>query len=159
MSKRADFVIVGSGPVGATFARKIREGLPNASIIMIDAGSQYSKLPGENAKNFYLYNWSEDGLDILSSMVKAELIPVSKVPANSYPEYLPPSALTYTTCNYGKNRSNPDQKPEYAMPSAFSSFQVGGMAGHWTCCTPRPYKSERISTDIIPEAEFNDLLH
>lgn len=44
--KQAEFVIVGTGPVGSTFARKIREGLPEASIIMIDAGSQYSKLPG-----------------------------------------------------------------------------------------------------------------
>lgn len=38
---------------------------------MIDAGSQYSKLPGQNAKNFYIYNRDEDGLDLLSHMVKA----------------------------------------------------------------------------------------
>lgn len=149
--KQAEFVIVGTGPVGSTFARKIREGLPDASIIMIDAGSQYSKLPGENAKNFYLHNWSEDGLDILSNMVKAELIPISNVTENSYPEYLPPSSLTYSTCNYGMNRSNPNQKPQFAMPAASTSFQVGGLGGHWTCCTPRPYKTERISTDLIPE--------
>ncbi len=42
----AEFVIVGTGPVGATFARKIREKDSKAKIIMIDAGSQYSKLPG-----------------------------------------------------------------------------------------------------------------
>lgn len=46
MDRYADFVIVGTGPVGSTFARKIRESDKNASIIMIDAGSQYSKLPG-----------------------------------------------------------------------------------------------------------------
>jgi prephenate dehydrogenase len=44
--KSADFVIVGTGLVGATYARKIRESNKNASIIMIDAGPQNSKLPG-----------------------------------------------------------------------------------------------------------------
>ena len=74
MSKsiHADFVIVGSGLVGSTFARKIRDEFgPNASILVIEAGSQLSKLPGENAKNFYMFNAHEDGLDILSNMVKA----------------------------------------------------------------------------------------
>lgn len=134
-------MIVGTGPVGATYARKIRESLPYATIIMIDAGSQYSKLPGENAKNFYVHNFNEDGLDVLSNMVKAQLTPVSK-PAekNTFPEYLPPSSQSKFSCNYGMNQSNPKQSPEDAMPSAFSSFQVGGMAGHWTCCTPRPYE-------------------
>lgn len=40
---------------------------------MSDAGSQYSKLPGENAKNF-IFTILVKMLDILSSMVKAELI-------------------------------------------------------------------------------------
>ena len=66
-----DFVIVGTGLVGATYARKLREGLEDATILMIDAGGQYSKLPGENAKNIYIYNYNEDGLDTLSNLVKA----------------------------------------------------------------------------------------
>jgi choline dehydrogenase-like flavoprotein len=66
-----DFIIVGTGLVGATYARKLREGLKDATILMIDAGSQYSKLPGENAKNIYIYNYNEDGLDTLSNLVKA----------------------------------------------------------------------------------------
>ena len=41
-----DFIIVGTGLVGATYARKLREGLKDATILMIEAGGQYSKLPG-----------------------------------------------------------------------------------------------------------------
>lgn len=156
--KSADFVIVGTGLVGATYARKIRECNKNASILMIDAGAQGSKLPGENAKNFYLYNSFEEGLNTLSHKARAEMVPVSIAPNISYPEYLPPSSQTKTSCNYAMNRGNPLQKPEFAMPAALSSFQVGGRSGLWGCCTPRPTKTEMISPELIPEAEMKELL-
>lgn len=96
-------MIVGTGLVGATFARKLREELKDATIVMVDAGGQYSKLPGENAKNIFIYNYSEDGLDTLSNLVKAELLPVSRAPDHSYPEYLPPSSQSVSTCDYAMN--------------------------------------------------------
>ena len=46
-------LVVGSGPLGATFARKLVEG--GCSVLMIDAGPQISKRPGEHLKNTYLY--------------------------------------------------------------------------------------------------------
>ena len=48
-----DILVVGTGPLGATFARKLVEG--GCSVLMIDAGPQLSKRPGEHLKNAYLY--------------------------------------------------------------------------------------------------------
>ena len=48
-----DVLVVGTGPLGATFARKLVEG--GCSVLMIDAGPQISKRPGEHLKNTFLY--------------------------------------------------------------------------------------------------------
>ena len=48
-----DILVVGTGPLGATFARKLVEG--GCSVLMIDAGPQLSKRPGEHLKNSFLY--------------------------------------------------------------------------------------------------------
>jgi choline dehydrogenase-like flavoprotein len=61
-----DVLIVGSGPVGCTFAQTLAEGDPTKKILMVDLGAQRSEKPGTNAKNVYLYNYGEDGLDTLS---------------------------------------------------------------------------------------------
>jgi choline dehydrogenase-like flavoprotein len=46
-----DIMIVGSGPVGATFARVLAEALPRAQILMIDLGPQLTRRAGMNLKN------------------------------------------------------------------------------------------------------------
>ena len=48
-----DALVVGTGPLGATFARKLVEG--GCSVLMIDAGPQISKRLGEHLKNTFLY--------------------------------------------------------------------------------------------------------
>ena len=140
-----DVLIVGSGPVGATYARLLVEGNPSKKVLMIDVGNQLSKKPGENCKNFYLYNFNEDGLDALAQVVKGELTYTSQTNLQPWPETLGPiSQPTLPPVTYPINGENPDQKAWENMPSGASSFNVGGMGAHWTCCTPRPTGVERI---------------
>lgn len=157
-----DVLIVGSGPIGCTFARVLHQG--GLRVLMLEVGSQLSAKYGENAKNVYLYNYHEDGLDTLSNVVKGELIPVSQPVNRAWPETLDPicqpkpvARKLYAGTRKGFNGQNPEQDPALNLPSAASSFQVGGMAGHWTCCTPRPFADERIGPDLIPEAELDQL--
>jgi hypothetical protein len=70
LPNKVDVLIVGSGPVGATFARMLVEGEPTKKILMVDLGAQLTALPGTNEKNSYLYNYGEDGLDTTFSKSK-----------------------------------------------------------------------------------------
>ena len=46
MSHHPTIAIVGSGPIGATYARTLLEGLPDARVIMFEAGPQITDRPG-----------------------------------------------------------------------------------------------------------------
>ena len=48
-----DVLVVGTGPFGATFARKLVEN--GCSVLTIDAGPQIAKRPREHLKNTFLY--------------------------------------------------------------------------------------------------------
>ena len=51
MSHHPTIAIVGSGPIGATYARTLLEGLPDARVIMFEAGPQITDRPGESVRN------------------------------------------------------------------------------------------------------------
>jgi pyranose oxidase len=74
-----------------------------------------------------------------------------------WPENLDPISQPATPpIPYAINGANPDQKDWENMPAGASSFNVGGMGAHWTCCTPRPTAIERIP--FIPEREWDELM-
>ena len=50
---QVDVLVIGAGPLGSTFARKLVDG--GRSVVMIDAGAQVSQRPGEHLKNSFLY--------------------------------------------------------------------------------------------------------
>jgi 2-polyprenyl-6-methoxyphenol hydroxylase-like FAD-dependent oxidoreductase len=48
-----DVLIIGSGPIGCTYARTLLE-QPGIQVTMVDMGSQQSSIKGENLKNVQL---------------------------------------------------------------------------------------------------------
>src|SRR3954454_4081412 len=147
-----DVLIVGSGPLGATFARVISEGAPQARIMMVEVGPQITQQPGMHIRN------------ISDPEERAEAQIRSQGPAQ-YPYEIPSiaeraeAAEEPTTSKYlnfrqragflarpGTYLAEPDVTghEEDKMPAAAHSSNVGGMGAHWTGACPQPGNTERI---------------
>jgi len=132
LPENTDILIIGSGPIGATFARHIKEKDSGKEVVIVDAGPQRSKEPGQHLKNTYLYQ--KDRRDF-SNVVRAELYPLSIPSANVQIPNLDPIAFWQSASR--RNNLNPCQDPNFNMPESMASFAVGGMGLHWTCAIPR----------------------
>lgn len=64
------------------------------------------------------------------------------------------------------NSQNPEQRPEYNLTESAATRTVGGMASHWTCCTPRQYpvaftggqdEGHRERSDLFTDDEWDKL--
>ena len=153
-SMDVDVLIVGSGPVGCTFARKLIEA--GRSVYMVDAGAQLSRRPGEHLKNSFLY---QRNIDLFASVIRGHLHVLS-IPTNDQPALtLDPGAFSFDRAQYEGfvlNNQNPEQNPEKNLPGAGVTYAVGGMATHWTCATPRHHPTLERS-DVYSDDEWDRL--
>ena len=75
---KCDVLIVGSGPLGATFARKLIDG-GRKGIIMVDAGAKLSERPGWHLKNSFLYQRNvNDFTGVISGHLHTLSVPSNK---------------------------------------------------------------------------------
>ena len=143
-----DVLIVGSGPVAATYARFLAES--DLRILMVEAGSGVSPWPGGHLRNSFLHQ--KDRSQYYDGLV-ARLYPLS-VPPPTRPlkldgEPVPPQEAL-------RNNVNPDQARADNMPAAAACYAVGGMGTVWTCLAPRLHPTlERW--DAIPDREWEAL--
>lgn len=127
---QCDVLIVGSGPVGCAFARQLHVTSPHLRVLMLDAGSQTSKTPGEHLKNSPIFQRNVDAFSpIIRSHIHRLSVPVRNPEENR---------------NYVGNNLNPEQGDDH-LPQSAVTYMVGGMATHWTCAIPRQHeKMERV---------------
>jgi choline dehydrogenase-like flavoprotein len=137
-----DLLVVGSGPVGSTFARVVFERLPAARVLMVDAGPLLTDPPGLNLKNL-------DDPDELTRARERSQGPPDAPAGNANV----PIVEGTITARQGTHLAEPGSA---GMPAAAMSTCVGGMGAHWTCATPRPYGSERIP--FLPPDELDAAL-
>jgi pyranose oxidase len=151
--KRPDVLIIGSGPLGATFSRFLVA--KGQRVAMIDAGAYLSKRPGEHLQNAFIFQQQPN----LFSDVAAANLQNASIPAGSDfidnldwraydPQRLAPKARL--------NFQNPDQSGRANMSAAAITYAVGGMATHWGCTTPTPSAVER--TPLISDADWEAIL-
>jgi pyranose oxidase len=146
----ADVLIVGSGPIGCTYARILVEG--GATVVMVDAGAQLSPTPGHHLRNERIYQYNKNNFE---DMVAANIHPYSVPTQSGYQDTLDKAAC-WLTSDRAFNFHNPTQKEELNLPAAGGCYAVGGMFTHWTAATPRQHPTLERS-QIIPSEEWDDL--
>ena len=87
---KTQVLIVGSGLLGATFARRLTEG--GMQVLMIDAGAQLSPEPGWHLKNSFLY---QKDIDLFPGVIQGQMSLFSVPPDRRANPTLDPDAFTY----------------------------------------------------------------
>lgn len=152
MSHTPTIAIVGSGPIGSAYARLLIETLPEARVVMFEAGPQVTPVPGASVRN------------IADPVEKERARERSQGPqAGDHRESLGiPAAVVVEgmfTARQGTHLidfGGPGSGHAPTFPAAAAATNVGGQGAHWTCATPSPAFSEKVS--FIPDAEWDDLL-
>lgn len=139
----ADVVIVGSGPVGAAYARAILEDAPDATVVVLERGPLLTDPAGMNVRNLPVAE--RPGPQLASEGHQAEEIAAFTVDGAEPLLRARPGTALVTLSPQGAS----DQD---GMPAAVVSTNVGGMGAHWTCATPAPGGSEVIG--FIPADEL-----
>jgi choline dehydrogenase-like flavoprotein len=137
-------VVVGSGPAGATYARRILERTDRLTVTLIEAGPVLTDPAGMNVRNIADPK-SQLAAKLASQGPAADEAGVRGIPVGTVVEGT-------VTARQGTHLVGRAAEGSGGMPAAAASTCVGGQGAHWTCATPRPVGSERIG--LIDEAEW-----
>jgi pyranose oxidase len=147
-----DVLIIGSGPIGATYARMISEKAPNVKILMVDLGPRLTDKSGQHFKNI------DNPKDQEAAQIKSQGSKQTAYPPISIAERAKAAQEGHLSIDMlarpGTHlvTDNVADLKKNQMPSASMSSNLGGMGAHWTCACPRPGNAERIP--FIPEVEY-----
>ena len=136
-----EVAIVGSGPAGSTYARLICDQLPDARVLLIEAGPVVSQPPGAHVNT--IADRGARARAKLASQGPTQYsygIPSAEQRLLAHRRTRDGSILPHT----GLFLVGSTQEASPDFPAASLANNVGGMGAHWFGCCPRPAGTERI---------------
>lgn len=154
-TEEADIVIVGSGPVGATFARLLTHRLKDFKIVMLEAGPRLTSRAGMHVKNIVdpaeqarvQQSYQRPGLYRDSASGSRGQENTKRAVARRFSHLAQPGTFLLA--------SDDDALLRSGMPAAAVASSVGGMGAYWRCACPRPAPTEKAG--FIDPKEWEDL--
>lgn len=144
--------IVGSGPIGSTYARVLLESHPHARVVMFEAGPQLTGRPGESVRNIADPQAKERARQMSQGPQAGALREELGIPADTVVEGMFTARQGTHLLDFGGKGS----AKAASFPAAAGSTNVGGQGAHWTCAIPRPEYSEKLS--FIDDDEWEGLI-
>lgn len=146
-------IVIGSGPVGSAFARRLLEGSPAVEVTMFERGPVVSDPAGMNVRNIVdpdeklRARRASQGPKSGEGEAVGLGIPITTVIEGTYTARAGTHLIDFGGPGSGHSRE---------FPAAAVATCVGGQGAHWTCATPRPQFGERIP--FIPSDEWDELV-
>ncbi|MEU1971464.1 GMC oxidoreductase [Microbacterium sp. NPDC019599] len=152
MSHTPTIAVVGSGPIGSAYARLLVEGVPDARVVMFEAGPQLTAVPGESVRNIADPAEKERARERSQGPQAGDFRESLGIPAGVVVEGMFTARQGTHLIDFG----GPGSGHAPTFPAAAAATNVGGQGAHWTCATPAPAFSERIG--FIADAEWDELI-
>lgn len=144
--------IVGSGPIGSAYARVLLEALPDARVVMFEAGPQITERPGESVRNIADPDEKARARERSQGPQAGAFRDALGIPAAAVVEGMFTARQGTHLFDFGGEGS----AHAAAFPAAAGATNVGGQGAHWTCAIPRPAFSEKL--DFIADDEWEQLI-
>ncbi|KRF25993.1 GMC oxidoreductase [Phycicoccus sp. Soil803] len=139
-------IVIGSGPTGAVYARRLLDRAEPVSVLMIEAGPALTEPLGMNVRN----------IADKEQQLAAKLASQGPASGRAGMAGIPTGGMEGTvTARQGTHLVGRAAEGSQGMPAAAAATCVGGQGAHWTCATPRPVGTERIP---FLEEELDGLL-
>ncbi len=139
---RFDLLVVGSGPVGSAYARLVADMVPQARIVMVEAGPRIGERPGMHVRNIADTEARSQAQRISEGRARDEAALAEKAAAESAVATID-RILVRPGIFYAEPRSAATFAPSTLALGAMAS-NVGGMGSHWSFACPHPDGRERI---------------
>lgn len=152
MSDIPTIAVVGSGPIGSTYARLLLEAIPSARVVMFEAGPQLTERPGESVRNIVDPDEKARARERSQGPQAGEFRTSLGLPAGTVVEGMFTARQGTHLLDFGGEGAAHTE----SFPAAAAATNVGGQGAHWTCAIPRPGFSEKL--DFIAEEEWEDLV-
>ncbi|MDH2444850.1 GMC oxidoreductase [Amnibacterium sp. CER49] len=152
MTSSPTVAVVGSGPIGSAYARILLESVPDARVVLFEAGPRLTDVPGESVRNIP----DPDAKELARERSQGPQAGSHRASLGIPEAAVVEGMFTARGGTHLLDFGGPGSAHAPTFPAGAASTNVGGMGAHWTCATPAPSFSERIP--FLPDDDWEALV-